>query len=104
MLKDLEDILKDDHFKLLAFLITSARGCVDEPPLYGPLRLIDAASRLIDIMKKEGKINEQILRLQESIEEKMNLVMYDEEAFVEFLDELSQELAKIIKQKQETKS
>jgi len=97
-LKSLENILTDDHFKLLAFLITSARGCVDEPILYGPLRLVDAASRLIDIMEKEGKANEQILKLQELIEEKKDLVMYDEEAFVNFLDELSRELAKIIKE------
>lgn len=54
-MKSTDDILKDDHFKLLAFLITSARGCVDEPVLYGPLRLVDAAARLIDIMEKEGK-------------------------------------------------
>ncbi|AEC51391.1 hypothetical protein PNA2_0474 [Pyrococcus sp. NA2] len=93
----LEDILKDDHFKLLAFLITSARGCVDEPHLYGPFRLIDAASRLIDIMKKEGKVTEEILKLQELIEENKNLVMYDEEAFIKFLEDLSKELARIIK-------
>ncbi|AHF80986.1 DUF6092 family protein [Thermococcus paralvinellae] len=93
----MEDILKDDHFKLLAFLITSARGCVDEPPLYGPLRLVDAASRLIEIMRKEGKVNEQIIKLQKMIKEKMDLVMYDEEMFIEFLDELSKELAKILK-------
>lgn len=96
-MKDMEDILKDDHFKLLAFLITSARGCVDEPPLYGPLRLVDAASRLIEIMRKEGKVNEQIIKLQKMIKEKMDLVMYDEEMFIEFLDELSKELAKILK-------
>jgi len=94
MLRSMEDILNDPHFKLLAFLITSARGCVDEPPLYGPLRLIDAASRLIDIMEKEGKANEETLKLKELIEKKKYLVMYDEEGFIEFLDELSKELAR----------
>ncbi|MBO8174154.1 MAG: hypothetical protein H0Z18_02725 [Thermococcus sp.] len=96
-MKDTEDILKDDHFKLLAFLITSARGCVVEPPLYGPLRLVDAASRLIEIMRKEGRVNEQIIKLQKMIKERMDLVMYDEEMFIEFLDELSKELAKMLK-------
>ncbi len=75
----------------------SARGCVDEPPLYGPLRLIDAASRLIDIME-EGKANNKLLKLKELIEEKKYLVMYDEEEFVKLLDELFKELAKIIKE------
>jgi len=93
----MEDILKDDHFKLLAFLITSARGCVDEPPLYGPLRLVDAAARLIEIMEKEGKATLELLELQKLIEEKKDLVMYDEEGFIEFLDDLSKKLAKIIK-------
>ena len=97
-MKSTDDILNDPHFRLLAFLITSARGCVDEPVLYGPLRLVDAAARLIDIMEKEGKANEDILKLKELIEKKKDLVMYDEEGFIEFLDELSKELARIIKE------
>ena len=99
-MKSTDDILNDPHFRLLAFLITSARGCVDEPVLYGPLRLVDAAARLIDIMEKEGKANEDILKLKELIEKKKDLVMYDEEGFIEFLDELSKELARIIKKAQ----
>lgn len=97
MLKSMGSILKDKRFQLLAFLITSARGCVDEPVLYGPLRLVDAASRLIDIMREEGGVSEELLELQEVIEEKKDLVMYNEEEFVKFLDELSGKLARIIK-------
>lgn len=96
-MKSTDDILKDDHFKLLAFLITSARGCVDEPVLYGPLRLIDAAARLIEIMKKEGKAAPEIMELQKLIEEKKDLVMYDEEEFIKFLDELSQRIAILLR-------
>jgi len=96
-LKSTDNILNDSHFKLLAFLITSARGCVDEPPLYGPLRLIDAAARLIEIMKEEGKATPELLELQELIEEKKHLVMYNEKEFIEFLDTLTKKLAKIIK-------
>lgn len=97
MLKNSGNIIWDEHFKLLAFLITSARGCVDEPHLYGPLRLIDAASRLINIMKDEGKATDELLNIQKLIEEKKNLVMYNEEEFIKLLDDLSKELAKIIK-------
>jgi len=96
-LKSMESILKDKHFQLLAFLITSARGCVDEPKLYGPLRLLDAASRLIDIMEDEGKSNDEILKLKELIEENIDVLMYDEEEFIRLLDELAKQLAKIIK-------
>ncbi|KUK17168.1 DUF6092 family protein [Thermococcus sibiricus] len=96
-MKNTESLLKDEHFKLLSFLITSARGCVNEPVLYGPLRLVDAAARLIDIMKKEGKVTPEIEELQKLIEEKKDLVMYDEEGFINFLDELSKRLGEIIK-------
>jgi len=82
---------------LLAFLIVSARGCVEEPHLYGPLRLIDAASRLIDIMRREGRSSEGLDRIQRMIDEGKHLVMYDEEAFVKLLDQLVAELVRMVK-------
>ncbi|MGC8933427.1 MAG: DUF6092 family protein [Candidatus Methanodesulfokora sp.] len=90
-------LIENPHFKLLSFLVSSARGCVDEPVLYGSLRLIDAAARLMDIMEEEGLINDDLIRLRELIKEKMNLIMHDEASFVEFLDYISQELARIVK-------
>ncbi|MET1102233.1 MAG: DUF6092 family protein [Pyrodictiaceae archaeon] len=90
-------IAGDPHFKLLSFLITSARGCVDEPQLYGPLRLIDAAARLIDIMESEGLATPELLEIRRKIREGMNLVMFDEEGFIRLLDELSRDIAMIIK-------
>ncbi|MFN3267793.1 MAG: DUF6092 family protein [Zestosphaera sp.] len=98
-MRSTEDIIRDEHFKLLAFLITSARGCVDEPHLYGPLRLVDAASKLINIMRLEGKTIEGLEKIQEMIEEKKHLVMHDEGEFIKFLDELVTELVKIVKAK-----
>jgi len=38
--------------KLFAYMITSARGCVDEPKIYGPFRLVDSISKLYGILKK----------------------------------------------------
>lgn len=34
--------------QILCFLITSARDCLDEPPVYGPLRLLETYSMIID--------------------------------------------------------
>ena len=96
-MKNLEGLLKSDEFKLLSFLITSARGCVDEPQLYGPLRLVDAAAKLIQILEKKGMATPEITKLRELIEEKEYTVMYSEEEFIAFLDELSKELAKLLK-------
>ena len=92
-----ENLLKDKHFQLLSFLITSARGCIDEPKIYGPLRLLDAALRVITIMEENGKTTPEILRLRELIEDALDVLMYDEEDFIKKTDELSRELAKIIK-------
>jgi len=93
-----ENILEDEHFQLLAFLLTSARGCIDEPPIYGPLRLIDAADKLISIIVK--KYSRELIELQEirkKIEKARNLVLTNEEEFTKTLDELVRSLSKIIK-------
>jgi hypothetical protein len=92
------NILEDEHFQLLAFLLTSARGCIDEPPIYGPLRLIDAADKLISIIVK--KYGRELIELQEigrKIEKARNLVLTNEEEFTKTLDELVRSLSKIIK-------
>jgi len=94
----MENILEDEHFQLLAFLLTSARGCIDEPPIYGPLRLIDAADKLISIIVK--KYGRELIELQEigrKIEKARNLVLTNEEEFTKTLDELVRSLSKIIK-------
>jgi hypothetical protein len=48
-------------------------------------------------MEEEGLANEDLLKLRDLIREKMDLIMYDEAGFIEFLDEASLELAKIVK-------
>lgn len=90
-------LLEDPRFKLLSFSVNSARGCIDEPALYGSLRLVDAAARLIDIMEEEGLANDDLIKMRELIREKMDLVMYDETGFKGFLDDLSLELVRIVK-------
>ncbi|MCF8885290.1 MAG: DUF6092 family protein [Aigarchaeota archaeon] len=94
----MENLLNDEHFQLLAFLITSARGCIDEPSIYGPLRLIDAAEKIIDIIEKKQK--EKITELEEIrqlIHEARLLVMVDEEEFTKILDKLTLKISEIIK-------
>lgn len=92
-----KNLLWDSYFELLSFLITSARGLIDEPQIYGPLRLLDAAIKLINIMEKEGRLTDELREIRQLILEKSDLVIRDEKAFIEFLDELSLKLARIIK-------
>ena len=37
---------QDEVLELIAYLVTSARGLLDEPVDYGPMRLINAAQRM----------------------------------------------------------
>jgi len=86
--------LKGIFFELLSFLIVSARNCVEEPKLYGPFRLIDGASRLIDILEKAGIEDPFFQEIKEKIEQKKYTVMGDKNQFIQFLDDLTQDFGK----------
>jgi len=73
--------------QLLCYMASSARGLLDEPAQYGPFRLIDAVSRLIEIMEAEGPEDEVLTNVRKSIENGKYLVMVDEDAFKKMLDD-----------------
>ncbi len=83
-------------FELVAYLITSAQGLFQEPASYGPLRLLEAAKRLLELMEEQGLASKAERRLKNMIEENMHLVLSDEEEFQRFVDRLVEELASII--------
>ncbi len=80
--------MKKDFFELLCFILSSARGLMEEPQLYGPFRLIDTASRLISVLEKYGIADEFLINEKSKIEMGKYSVMESEEKFKEFLDEL----------------
>jgi hypothetical protein len=88
-----EDKSRDEFFALLAFLVTSARNCVEEPKLYGPFRLIDGASRLIGILEEAGEADEFLVEIKEKIEDNKYSVMSDKKEFIKFLDDLTLDFA-----------
>ena len=85
----IEDELKSDFFNLLAFLVTSARNCVEEPKLYGPFRLVDGASRLIGILEEAHMADEFFVEVRKKIEVGKYSVMGDKSEFIKFLDDLT---------------
>lgn len=87
------DKLLIDAYKLICYMATSACNLIGEPALYGPFRLVDASSRLIDILEEAGSVNVELIEARKLIEEKKYLVMNDEEAFGAFLNELVMKLA-----------
>lgn len=94
---------EDEAFELLTFLVTSARGCVDEPETYGTLRLIDAASRLLDFLLKSEEVQDREFysHLKEEIDEKKFWLVTDVEAYFNFLSEVTRKVAKRLKRRTE---
>jgi len=76
-----------DVLDVFSFMAVSARGCVEEPRMYGPLRLIDSVSRWYQVLKKNGLVaDDRMEALVELIEREKYNVMTDEKAFIAMLD------------------
>jgi hypothetical protein len=76
-------------FRLATFLVTAARDVIDEPPIYGPFRMVDAVDRLI-----AGSFDDDFLtEIQPELEREKLKVMSDRDAFVAWLDELAAKFA-----------
>lgn len=81
--------MREEWNSILAFMIASAMGCMNEPPIYGPLRLIEAMERLIGFAANNGLDQDnRLLDVMRRIEEDKSLCMYDEEAFASMLQEI----------------
>jgi hypothetical protein len=87
---------EEDLFELLAFLVTSAHLCVQEPRLYGTFRLIDAACRLLGFaLESEQLEGEQFFRaFKEDADERKFLLFSDKTDYLEFLEDATRTLAK----------
>lgn len=72
----------------LAFCIASAIGCIDEPSIYGSLRLLEVMYRLLDLSAKDetGTKKEAIEKLSSYIVENKGVCMEDETKFREVLN------------------
>jgi len=82
--------LNEFVFGLAVSLLTSARGCMEEPKVYGPLRLIEALSALTNIFDYDViEKDEFLLNAKNEIDTKLvPAVMQSEEDFTKMLDDL----------------
>ncbi len=88
--------LEREFFELVCYMVTSARNLIQETKLYGPFRLIDAVSRLIDIIEKLGLKSPRLETIQRQIEEGKYKVMETEEEFTAFLENLVMSLVPLM--------
>ena len=91
----------DYLFEVALFLATSAQVCLDEPPLYGPLRLLDALSKLTDFPDYVAGLNPDpfLKEIKAIVDEKKFLVMRDVDGFRKAIDEIVEKFTKEIKKR-----
>ena len=91
----------DYLFEIATFLATSAHGCLSEPPLYGPFRLLDALSKLADFPEYASGLSPDpfLKEIKAIVDEKKFLVMYDVEGFKRTIDEIVEKFAKELRKR-----
>jgi len=89
----------DYLLEIAVFLATSAQGCLNEPPLYGPFRLLDALSKLAEFPNYvTGLAPDPFLKgIKAIVDEKKFLVMYNVEGFKKAIDEIVEEFVRELK-------
>jgi hypothetical protein len=91
--------IKRGLFDLVGYMVTSARGLIDEPRLYGPFRLLDGVSRLSGLLIDEDEeYSDFYTSLKSKIDEKKYTVMSDTDAFIALMDEIVLDYTKILKE------
>jgi hypothetical protein len=90
------DEIRNELVHLIAFTLTSALGLVEEPKTYGPFRLADTASRLMDLMHRHGLSNEKLDSLRELMNSSRNSIMTDVPKFVATLDSAIEKCLEIV--------
>jgi hypothetical protein len=87
-----------DLFDLATYLIASARDCVDEPLIYGPLRMLVGVSRINEVGEGDPRLRDGfLLKAQSKISNDVLKVMSDRQKFKRALDELLLEFADELK-------
>jgi len=92
-----EKKLRYELLKLFCYMITSARGCIDEPKAYGPLRLLDSVERIITLLDNQGLADDFLKEKRAEIAISKFLSSRDKESFIGFMDKLVIDFARKLK-------
>ena len=83
-----------DIFDLATYLVASARDCVDEPLIYGPLRMLEGVNRIIMMGESDPRYRDEFLsKMRSRVTTDVLKVMSDREEFKKALDDLLLEFA-----------
>ncbi len=88
--KEAETGIEAFVFEYSLFLLTAARGTIDEPKIYGALRLVDGISRLTELYSKSPAVKKDdfLLGIKAEIQANLDRVLKSEEEFARFMDGL----------------
>ena len=75
-------------FELVGYMLTSARGLIDEPQLYGPFRLIDGVSRLCGFLDEKAGYGDFFVNLKEKIDGFVKLL---DEAVMDYTEKMKED-------------
>ena len=78
--------LEEKIFELVSYVVVSARNLLEEPARYGPFRLVDTVSRLVDILEEAGMSSDRLNAVRDKIEEGKYSAMGPEEEYEAFLE------------------
>ena len=84
----INETFEEQILGLVCYMLTSACNLLNETKSYGPLRLIDAASRLIAILSENNISSPSLEKIREKIEQDKYKVMEDDSQFRAFLNDL----------------
>jgi len=96
-MNSLKEFSESDFWDIVCFIVTSAANLEGEKREYGPLRLLEVANRLINILRDHGLISKRLEIVQKEIEANKYLVMTDETLFNQFLQSLALKIVDLMK-------
>jgi hypothetical protein len=78
-----------DIFDLATYLVASARDCVDEPLIYGPLRMLEGVNKIIQMGEEDPRFHDEFLsKMGGGVSDEILKVMSDRDEFRKALDRL----------------
>ena len=95
------EINEEDALRMLAYLTASADTQLFEPNIYGPFRLVEAASQLAGSIVEGAPAERRAFwqSVRDELEEKKFLVVWDKPGFREFVNEMPAKVARELAQR-----
>ncbi|MET9545747.1 DUF6092 family protein [Streptomyces sp. NPDC006627] len=88
--------MREDLVLLAAHLLTSARGLLKEPKDYGPMRCLNAAGQVLELLERAQGSEPRLDTVRARIEDVL-VGPQNQQDLPAFLDELCEELAVAVK-------